>query len=220
MVNRNAISSVGQPFVPVKSQLNTQLPLWPESVIHHSNHSRKRIEGNRDKIWREIRYYGVSSEYRLLTKGLFAKRRDQVRDFLKYVLRFTVAQRDFTLRLLEFWAHYGKVYPKIALLCEEPGCSVATAWRTVALLERLGLIERVNRIMKPTRRQISNLYLLHGLILLIARYLAEHGTAFYQKWLQPYLALTGAQFWHSFALPPGKPPSPAAGLLSSASPAG
>jgi len=174
-----------------QSQLNAQLPLFPGSVIHHS----KVMRGNREYIWKMTRYYGVSQEYRLLTKGLFAKRRDQVRDFLKNVLHFTVAQRDFTLRLLEFWAHYGKVYPKIALLCEEPGCSVATAWRTVALLEGLGLIKRVNRIMKPTRRQISNLYLLHKLLLAIARYLAEHGVAFYQEWLRPYLAMAGSLFW-------------------------
>ena len=194
-MNRLTDNTVAQTFCSVKSQFNTQLPLLPDSLRHHSNYTRKRIVGNRGKVWRETGYYGVSSYYRILTKGLFIKRRDQVRDFLKDVLGFTVAQRELTLRLLEFWSHYGKVYPKIALLCEEPGCSKATAWRTVAILEGQGLIERVNRIMKPTRRQISNLYLLHKLLLLIARYLAEHGQAFYEKWLQPYLVLPGRLFW-------------------------
>ena len=199
----NAPSTVAQTFWPVKS-INSQLPLpLSKGMRHHSNSRPKYIIGNRDKVWRETGYYGVSSDYRILTKGLFIKRRDQVRDFLKYVLGFTVAQRDFTLRLLEFWSHYGKVYPKIALLCEEPGCSKATAWRTVAILEGLGLIERVNRIMKPTRRQISNLYLLHGLILLIARYLAEHGVAFWEKWLRPALTMPGQQFWSQVFQTPG-----------------
>ena len=183
----------------VKPLTNIRLPLFPDSMRHHSNSRSKRIVGNRDVIWGETGYYGVSSSYRILTKGLYIKRRDQVRDFLQYVLRLTVAQRELTLRLLEFWSHYGKVYPKVALLCEEPGCSKATAWRTIAILERRGLIERVNRIMKPTRRQISNLYLLHKLVLAIARYLAEHGVPFYEKWLKPYLSMSGLLFWGSIA---------------------
>lgn len=198
--------TLAQPFCPVKF-INSQLPLpFSKGLRHHSNLSSKIMIGNRDKIWKVTGYYGVSSYYRILTKGLFIKRRDQVRDFLEYVLGFTVAQRDFTLRLLEFWSHYGKVYPKIALLCEEPGCSKATAWRTVAILEGLGLIERVNRIMKPTRRQISNLYLLHKLLLAIARYLAEHGVAFWEKWLTPYLTMPARQFWSFQGLPQRKFP--------------
>jgi hypothetical protein len=47
------------------------------------------------------------------------------------------------------------------------------------------------------RRQISNLYLLHKLLLVIARYLAEHGVQFFEKWLRPYLSMPGRSFWPS-----------------------
>jgi hypothetical protein len=65
-------------------------------------------------------------------------------------------------------------------------------------LKEQKLVKVIHRILDPFRRQISSLILFHGLCLLISRYLAEHGVAFYEKWLQPYLAMPGWKFWHSF----------------------
>jgi len=189
------IPRVTKPGACVKSY---QLPLFSSGskpVTHHSKALPKQIRGNRDKVWRDTSYYGVSSDYRILTKGLFTKRFDYIRDFLKFVLGLSIAEREFTLRLLCLWAHYGKCYPKIAQLCEEPGCSKATAFRALRKLKEVGLIEVIQRFLTPYRRQISNLYLLHGLLLLIARYLAENGTHFWEKWLEPYLQLPGTAFW-------------------------
>lgn len=190
-------SKLAHPFANVKSQLNTQLPLFPDSVIYHSNLSHLVIRGNRGKVWRETRYYGVSSEYRILTKSLFLKRFDNVRNFLEFVLGQPIAEREFTLRLLCLWSHYGKCYPKIAELCKEPGCSKATAFRALRKLKEIGLVEVIQRFLLPYRRQISSLIRLDGLILLIARYLAEHGQPFYEKWLKPYLTMPGREFWSS-----------------------
>ncbi|GAI35243.1 unnamed protein product, partial [marine sediment metagenome] len=73
-------------------------------------------------------------------------------------MKLTTAEREVTLRLLRFWAYYGNVYPKASTVAAEPGCSKATFWRTIALLERLGLMRRINRYVIRPHAQISNLY--------------------------------------------------------------
>ena len=198
MANRDTHSTLAQAFFPVKSQLNSQLPLLPDSMRHHSKDSPQVIRGNRYKIWRETRYYGVSSDYRILTKNLFLKRFDNVRDFLKLVLGQPIAEREFTLRLLRLWSYYGKCYLKIADLCTEPGCSKATAFRTLRKLKEIGLVQVIQRFLLPYRRQISSLIRLDGLLLVIARYLAEHGAFVIPGWLKATLALPGSQFWSQF----------------------
>lgn len=179
-------------------QINTQLPLFPGSVRHHRNYSSLYIIGNIAQIRKETNYYGVSSSHRVLTPGLFSKRYGLVRDCLQQLLKLPAAQREVTLRLLTLWTYYGQVYPNEATVTMEPGCSKATYWRTVRRLRDLHLVQVVNRFLSPHRRQISNLYLLDKLVLIIARYLAEHGTAFYQKWLRPVLSQPGSVFWPSF----------------------
>jgi hypothetical protein len=61
---------------------------------------------------------------------------------------------------------------------------------------------------------------LDRLLLVIARYLAEHGVPFYQKWLQPYLAMSGSQFWPLFRRSPPQPSLLSGGDLSCPEPSG
>lgn len=196
-------SKVAQTFSPVKSKVIIDTSHSPDSMTPHSTSQRKRIRGNRNKVWRETRYYGVSSDYRVLSKSLFIKHFDRIRDFLKWTLGLTAKQREVIFTLLRLWVHYGKCYPTVAMLCREAYCSKSTALRIIKELEHLGLIEVMSRDLQPYRRQISNLYLLHGLILLIARYLAEHGQAFYERWLRPYLTMPGREFWSQAFRGPG-----------------
>jgi len=208
-------TKVAQTFDNVNSrELNTQLPLFSDRMTPHSKVREPVIRGNRDRVWRETRYFGVSQSQRLLTKGLLLKRFDRVRDFLQDVLGFSVGERDLTFGLLRFWAYYGQCYPKIADLCGEPGCSESTAHRAIRKLKQMGLAIVVKRYLTPWRRQISNLFLLHKLLLLIARYLAEHGQRFYQQWLQPYLDMPGSQFWHGSTALGGFGTTPRSGSYS------
>ena len=199
MINLITHSSLEHPLGIVKSPQLPLLNLPPDSMTPHSNSHIYSIRGNRDKVWRETRYYGVSYDYRVLTKGVFFKQFDRVREFLQDVLGFSVGERDFTLGTLEYWAHYGNCYAKIADLTHKPGCSESTAHRALRKLKNMGLARVIERYLEPRRRQISNLLLLHKLLLLIARYLAEHGVPFLQKWLKPYLRLPGSIFWHILA---------------------
>ena len=189
--------TLAQVLDTVKPDMNSQLPLLPDSVRHHSNPHNLYIRGNRDKVWRETRYYGVSSDYRILTKELLLKRFDKVRDCLKFVLDLPTAEREFILRMLRLWAYYGKCYPTVASLCQEPGCSKATAWRALDKLKSCGLIQTINRYLEPYRRQISNLYILHGLLLVIAKYLAEHIPHVWPDELKPIFHLTWPGLWSS-----------------------
>jgi len=186
----------------VKPLLNTQLSLFPDSMIHHKPPllphkiivSYKRIEKERP--------YGVSKTYRVLSPGLFSKKYNDIRDCLQYTLGLTVAQRDVILRLLRYWAYYGNVYPKEAQVTLEPGCKKATFWRTIRLLKERGLLQVVNRFVMRPHAQISNLYRLDKLVVLLARYLAEHGVAFREKWLIPALTMPARQFWSQVFLTP------------------
>jgi len=139
--------------------------------------------------------YGVSQSRRVLSPGLLLKKFDYIREGLQDVVGLTQAQREAALRLLRYWAYYGNVYVKESQVTSKPGCSKATYWRTVRLLRDLNLVQVFNRYVIRPHAQISNLYRLDRLVLLLARYLAEHGVPFLEKWLQPYLAMSGSQFW-------------------------
>jgi hypothetical protein len=114
-------------------------------------------------------------------------------------LGFTIAQREVILRLLRFYAYYDEVYPKESQITSNSGCSKATFWRTIGKLKEMGLLLVINRFIrgKGEKSQISNLYCLDKLVLLIVRYLAEHGLKFQEKWLQPFLKLSGKAFWQN-----------------------
>lgn len=188
-------STLAQPFLPVKSSSPAGGFTTANPMIHHNVPSN--IPGSIIVTYKSLDRtpYGVSPAYRVLSPQLLLKKYDQVRDCLVNVLKLTTAEREVTLRLLRFWAYYGYVYPKASTVTTEPGCSKATFWRTVALLERLNLIRRINRYVVRPHAQISNLYRLDRLIVLLARYLAEHGVRFLEKWLEPYLSIPGRLFW-------------------------
>lgn len=200
MPNFPTISNLAQPFSPVKSQLNTQLPLLTDSVIHHNLSGTRSNRIVYYKGIRECKSYGVSSSRRILSKALFLKKYDQVRHALEEVCHLAPGQREAALRLLRYWAYYGQVYVKEASVTVEPGCSKATYWRMVRSLKDRGLITVINRFIIRPHAQISNLYKFDRLLLLIARYLAEHGTQFAEKWLKPMLSLPGSQFWSQFRI--------------------
>jgi len=166
-----------------------------KSMRHHKARE-PRIVGNtlKDVVERGKRY-GVSSYYKVLTKGVLNKHFDQIVHCLRDVVGLPTAEREAALTLLRFGAYYGNVYPKASQCCSQPGCSKATFWRAVMHLKDLGLLRTIPRFLVREHAQISNLYLLDRLILLLARYLAEHGVAFWEKWLKPALAMPGSVFW-------------------------
>lgn len=189
------LSTVAQTFDSVKS-LNSQLSFpMLNSMIHHKAPlpSRKLIVSY--PLLYKYSPYGVSSSRRVLTRSLFIKKFDHIRDCLRQPLGLTTAQREVTLRILRLYAYYGAAYPKESQITEDPGCKKATFWRTIRLLRELGLVQVVNRYVIRPHAQISNLYRLDKLVLVIARYLAEHGIPFLEKWLRPMLTMSGAHFW-------------------------
>lgn len=192
-----------RPFASVKPEYNSQPPLIPVSMIHHNVSGYKR-DNKRILYYRGIdNPYGVSSARRVLSPGILLKRFDHVRDCLKYRLGLTTAQREVALRLLRLWAYYGRVYPKESQISLDPGCSKATYWRTVRRLSELGLVVVVNRYVIRPHAQISNLYRLDKLVVVIARYLAEHIAHRWPDWLTPALAMPDRQFWSFLSPGPG-----------------
>jgi len=192
--DRNILPNPASPASQTRP-LNTQLPLFPASMTPHSNSRVPIIRGNKDIVWTRTSYYGVSTSRRVLSPQLLLKRFDQVRNFLSHTLHLTSAEREVTFHLLRLWAYYGNVYPKAAMLAEYTGCSKATYWRAVRKLRDLGLVTVIPRFLTPYRRQISNLYRLDKVILLIAKYLAEHGVLLPARWLKPYLLLPWPDLW-------------------------
>ena len=184
-----------QPFDCVNpAELNIS-NISPDSVIHHKSlpSIRKKIIVSYNTLAR--RPYGVSQARRALSPQLLLKRYDHIRECLKYRLGFTTSQREITLRLLRLWSYYGSVYPKASMLAGEPGCSTATFWRTIRLLESLGLVEVINRYVVRPHAQISNLYRLDRLVLVLVRYLAERTAHVWPDYIQPFLSIPDRQFW-------------------------
>jgi len=177
------------------TQLNPTKILPPDSVIHHNVPLPPSKIIVSYSLLKRGNPYGVSRSYRVLSPQLLLKKYDYVRACLAETLGLTVAQREVALRLLRLWAYYGQVYPKEAQVTGDPGCSKSTYWRTVRILRELGLVHVINRYVIRPHAQISNLYRLDRLVLLIARYLAEHGTGFFEKWLKTYLSMSGRLFW-------------------------
>ena len=179
----------------VNPSINSQVLPLSDSMIHHNTQLRSNKVIVSYKSIRRGDSYGVSQQYRVLSPGLLLKKYDLVRDCLAGPLRLTTGQREVILRLLRLWAYYGRVFPKESQITEDPGCSKATFWRTIRALEQRGLVKVINRYVIRPHAQISNLYRFDRLILLLARYLAEHGVAFLEKWLAPVLTMPGRLFW-------------------------
>lgn len=159
-----------------------------------------------DKIDEESSVYGVIKDHRVLSPPLFMKKYDDIRDYLEFELGLAPAQREVVMKLLRFWAYYGIVYPKEYQVTAEPGCSKPTFWRTIAELKELGLVHVINRYLCRPHAQISNLYRLDRLLLVLARYLAEKGQKFTEACLKPFLAMTGARFWSMMRAEPVRGP--------------
>ena len=190
-------NTLAQSFWPVKS-FNSDIGSYsPDSMAHHKvslSHKKKLIVSYSDTRGKP---YGVPSPYRFFSPELLRKKFHLIRDCLTSPLRLSTAQRSATLELLTLQAYYPTVYPKASQIADQSGCSTRTFWRTIRRLEELGLVQRVPRFVFRPHAQISNLYLLKKLIILIVRYLAEHGVAFWEKWLKPYLTMPGSQFWRT-----------------------
>lgn len=183
--NKQYVKSNSQlPLIPdLASVAHHKVPIFPGKIIYYRKGKRCRLP------------YGLPSAQRILSPKLFNKMFDKVREFLEVTLGFSTAKRELILRCLVYLMYYGKLYAKASQICAQPGCSERTFWRTMNELEAAKLVEIYNRFICREHAQISNLYDFRKLLLLIARYLAEHGQQFAQKWLLPYLSCTGAQFW-------------------------
>lgn len=200
----NSPTTVAQTFWPVKSSETISLGSTDPLMIHHKislSHNNKLIVSYSK---RGGNAYGVSRSRRAITSSLFIKKYDRIWECLRDVLGLTISQREVTIRLLRLWAYYGLVYPKASQVTELPGCKRATYWRTIRILKELGQLQVINRYVIRPHAQISNLYRLDRLALLLARYLAEHGTPFWEKWLRPALTIPGQQFWSQIFLTPGE----------------
>jgi hypothetical protein len=164
-------------------------------VNTHSNARSLIIRGNNDKVWRETGYYGRSALGKTPSKGVLLKGFDKMNNFMKGTFGLTTAEAYSMQEVVRIAIYYGNVYLKTAHFAGQPGRSQSTLRRAIRKLKNLGLITVIPRYLEPVRRQISNLYILQNLLLLFARYLAEHGQAFGEKWLKPYLKLPGSVFW-------------------------
>jgi hypothetical protein len=195
MSSTSTTHSLEQKFDIVNPPINSQLPLFSDSMIHHNvsiSQRKKIIVSYSTKSWKP---YGVSKSQRILSPQLLLKKWDYVNDFLNHPLELTNAQGLVVFNLLRFWAYYGYVYPKESQVTEHPGCSKSTFWRTIAILRDCGLVEVVNRYVLRPHAQISNLYILNNLILLIAKYLAEHIAHIWPDWLDPIHFTPWTKIW-------------------------
>ncbi|MBA7507412.1 hypothetical protein ES706_06131 [subsurface metagenome] len=188
---------------------NTSLSISP-------GNSNKKVPGNS----RELYSYGVPKKRKILTCELFNKRFDEIRHYLGRNIGLNSAEREGILRLLRFYAYYGRVYPKASQIAgEEPelspamaawrveqglgspprksyGCSKRSFWRAIAKLREDDLVQVHNRYLHG--RQISNCYRLDKLILCIVEWLLEHGKRYLNLLSMPreiFDALHIRNFW-------------------------
>lgn len=190
---------VAQPFSPVKSVTPPSLNRsFRRLMIHHNSWSllpsKITFKGTGDIGKR----YGVSRHSRLITKELYLKRLPRLREALTIYLGLTPAQREITLELLRYWAYYGLVYPPEWQVTENRLGSKATFWRTIKLLKELGLIAVINRYVFRPHAQISNLYRLDRLCILLLHYLASHGETLIPHWLEPVICQPALTFWQAY----------------------
>jgi len=217
MVSSSTTLKLAQTFLPVKPDINSQLPLLPDSMIHHNSVISKRNK----LIVSYSRYmgkrYGVSSVSKLLPVSLFTKKYEYIERCLGLVVGLSQCEVEAVMRLLRIETYYGEAYPKASHIAgdiQDPppqlfvpylgyvppkrhhlGTSRATFWRAIHHLKELGLVTVVNRYVLREHAQISNLYKLDKLLIIIAKYLAEHTGRLWPKWVEPYLSLTWPKLW-------------------------
>jgi len=136
--------------------------------------------------------YGVPTSRRMLTPSLLLKKHDHILAYLKSI-GLTTAERPAAFYLLRLYAYYGKVYPKAPNYSEDFYNSKRSFWRAVAKLEDSGLVDRINRYLHHL--QISNCYRLDKLVLCIIRYLAEHGSPYFDEFTRDIIHQTANSFW-------------------------
>jgi len=116
--------------------------------------------------------YGVPSTYRILTMGNYHKHHSDINTMLRVVCGLENRERSAVFCLLRLFFYYGQVYPKADDVAEQEYISKRTFWRAIGKLKASGVIEVLNRYIN--HKQISNLYRIDKLILMIARFISEH----------------------------------------------
>ncbi len=161
------------PKVALSKLSSTPSPsVSPQAMAHHNPSTPDRLNIFYKKGGEVEKRYGVPQTRRILTMGMFHKYHDEIRHQLIRV-GLETRERDAIFKLLELYIYYGKVYPKATDIADQAYISKRTFWRAIGKLREFGVIEVLNRYAK--HRQISNLYRLDKLVVMIARYLAEHG---------------------------------------------
>jgi hypothetical protein len=203
----------------------------PDLLIQHnvSPYPRRKIILSYSML--SSKPYAVSPARRVFSPQALLKRLDVVREGLQIRIGLTDRQAEAAIRLLKLWAYYGQVYPKASQVAGEPeisdtmaswraeqglgpapqndGVSRATFWRTIRILEDLGLVSVVNRYVIREHARISNLYRLDQLVLVLARYIAERREFDGPAWLDVIFRIPGPEFWAFLARAPGDRAGPA-----------
>jgi len=144
----------------------------PQATAHHNS-----LPSDLNRIYYkkgiEIeKRYGVPSTRRILTMGMFHKHHHEIL-YQLVRLGLETRERDAIFKLLELFIYYGKVYPKAADIADQAYISKRTFWRAIGKLREMGVVEVINRYIN--HKQISNLYRIDKLVVMLGCYLAEHG---------------------------------------------
>lgn len=210
-------SIIEHPFTNVNTPIKSPSVAASPSLIHHKGGEIQRriiIRLNQDMTPPP---YGVSIAAHVLPVSLFRKREDEIKFCLEQTIGLTKSQAEAAMRLLRFQAYYRFCYPSAEQVCGQRkrlpgegvdsfpgyvpparhhwGTSRASFWRAISALKQLGLIEVINRYVLRPHAQISNLYRLDRLLLLLAKYLAERGELLLAGGLLPILRLPWPDFW-------------------------
>ncbi|MBA7554139.1 hypothetical protein ES705_46751 [subsurface metagenome] len=157
---------------PISSESLSPPAASPQSTAHH-NALSKDLNTIYYKRGKELeKRYGVPQPYRILTMGNYHKHHHDINNMLRVVLGLENRERSAVFCLLRLFLYYGKVYPKAADVADQEYISKRTFWRAINKLREMGVLEVINRYIK--HRQISNLYRIDKLVLMIATYIAEH----------------------------------------------
>jgi len=143
-----------------------------QSTAHHNPSSPDSNKIFYKKGIEMERRYGVPQTYRILTMGNYHKHHHDINTMLRVVLGLENRERSAVFCLLRLFLYYGKVYPKAEDVADQEYISKRTFWRAIDKLREMGVLEVINRYIN--HRQISNLYRLDKLVVMIATYIAEH----------------------------------------------
>ncbi|MBA7611729.1 hypothetical protein ES703_18958 [subsurface metagenome] len=181
---------------PVSSESLRSPPPSSQPTAHHNALSTSLNTIYYKKGIEREKRYGVPSTYRLLTMGNYHKHHADINTMLRVVLGLENRERSAVFCLLRLFLYYGKVYPKAADVADQEYISKRTFWRAMNKLREMGVIEVINRYIK--HKQISNFYRLDKLVLMIARYIAEHHLGLYLAEALGKRALELAGFFRSW----------------------